>query len=231
MHPIFLNNYCAIAQSILSKTCQQVGAWTSTAYQSFTLSCLVFFFCCCWQVYRFAQQEAADLPALEAEKEATPPRKKKKKLRLWSVHCRKIQLKKDASSNHVHNFTPCDHPGQPCDSNCPCVNAQNFCEKFCQCSSDCKFGHFVVTIEEWVLTVLFIRSKQVSRLSMQSSMQYQTVPLFLGRSWMWPRPVRHLWGGPPWCYQNYLQECQRSTGIAYVLFPNLATVHEYRMFL
>ncbi|XP_038223507.1 histone-lysine N-methyltransferase E(z) isoform X1 [Zerene cesonia] len=110
LHKVFANNYCAIAQLMLSKTCQQV--------------------------YRHLLVAGGEARGAEAER--TPPRKKKKKHRLWSVHCRKVQLKKDSASHHVYNYTPCEHPNQPCDNLCPCVQSQNFCEKFCQCSSDCQ---------------------------------------------------------------------------------------------
>lgn len=109
---VYRSNYCAIAKLIRSKSCKQV--------------------------YQFAAKEEALIPDVNEETTQTPPRKKKKKQRLWSMHCRKIQLKKDGTSKTVYNYQPCDHPGQRCDETCPCVMAQNFCEKFCQCSGDCQ---------------------------------------------------------------------------------------------
>ncbi|CAO2603470.1 Histone-lysine N-methyltransferase EZH2, partial [Lemmus lemmus] len=91
----YYDNFCAIARLIGTKTCRQV--------------------------YEFRVKESSVIAPVPTEDVDTPPRKKKRKHRLWAAHCRKIQLKKE-----------------PCDSSCPCVIAQNFCEKFCQCSSECQ---------------------------------------------------------------------------------------------
>lgn len=54
-------------------------------------------------------------------------------LRTWSHHHRKIQSKLEGQSNNRYHYTPCLHPGKPCDHSCPCVAARNFCEKYCYC--------------------------------------------------------------------------------------------------
>jgi len=110
---VFLHNYCAIAQTLITKTCKQV--------------------------YDFAQQDRSAMAAAEGLREHTPPKKKKKKKHSqWLNHCRKTQFKDGGGSAPVYNYVPCDHPGKACDSECPCVQSKYFCEKFCQCSSDCR---------------------------------------------------------------------------------------------
>lgn len=112
LHRCFLNNYCAISKGMLTKTCQQV--------------------------YEFAQEELKHTEPLELGKNASPPRKQQKKkinTKLWTMHIRK-NARKEANANNVYNYSPCDHSG-PCGNGCPCFESSNYCEKFCNCSSDC----------------------------------------------------------------------------------------------
>ncbi|XP_078012176.1 histone-lysine N-methyltransferase EZH1 isoform X2 [Phascolarctos cinereus] len=108
-HGTYFNNFCSIARLLGTKTCKQV--------------------------FQFAVKESLILK-LPTNELMNPSQKKKRKHRLWAAHCRKIQLKKDNSATQVYNYQPCDHPDRPCDSTCPCIMTQNFCEKFCQCNPD-----------------------------------------------------------------------------------------------
>ncbi|XP_068118410.1 histone-lysine N-methyltransferase EZH1 isoform X2 [Hyperolius riggenbachi] len=110
-HGTYFNNFCSIAKLMGTKTCKQV--------------------------FQFAVKDSLILKVPAKELMSTA-QKKKRRHRLWAAHCRKIQLKKDNSSNLVYNYQPCDHPDHPCDSTCPCIMTQNFCEKFCQCNCDCQ---------------------------------------------------------------------------------------------
>ncbi|XP_060138253.1 histone-lysine N-methyltransferase EZH1 isoform X1 [Zootoca vivipara] len=110
-HGTYFNNFCSISRLLGTKTCKQV--------------------------FQFAVKESL-IMKLPMNELLNPSQKKKRKHRLWAAHCRKIQLKKDSSSTQVYNYQPCDHPDHPCDSSCPCIMTQNFCEKFCQCNPDCQ---------------------------------------------------------------------------------------------
>uniref|UniRef100_A0AAY4C9F3 [histone H3]-lysine(27) N-trimethyltransferase n=1 Tax=Denticeps clupeoides TaxID=299321 RepID=A0AAY4C9F3_9TELE len=87
----------------------------------------------CKEVYEFAAKEVL-IHRVTVEDGGISPQKKKRKHRQDG----RLSVCKDNSSNQVYNYQPCDHPEHPCDSSCPCVITQNFCEKFCQCDPECQ---------------------------------------------------------------------------------------------
>ena len=83
---VFLQNYCAISQALVTKTCKQV--------------------------YEFAQKDSIDIEKAENMKEYTPPKKKKKKKHSQWLNARKNQQNEAGTSGTatVYNYIPCDHP-------------------------------------------------------------------------------------------------------------------------
>jgi histone-lysine N-methyltransferase EZH2 len=114
LHPLFGHNYCTLAEMIRTKTCREL--------------------------YQYGRRVSAELLRLngEAQERQLPSKKKKRNMRTWSHHHRKIQSKLEGQASSRYHYNPCLHPGKPCESSCPCVGTRNFCEKYCYCSLECQ---------------------------------------------------------------------------------------------
>lgn len=105
----YYDNFCAIARLIGTKSCRQVSGrvamrWTHLhvpEHNSHRVSPLS------RKVYEFRVKESSIIARAPTEDEDTPPRKKKRKHRLWATHCRKIQLKKGDGCSSSSFFSSC----------------------------------------------------------------------------------------------------------------------------
>lgn len=117
LRKVYPQNFCIISEILGSKDCSQIQAFIK-------------------------REDAISKPLVEEDEveediEQRNGRPKKKRRRAWSTHLRKFQMKRDDGQQWLRNYTPCHHPGKPCDNDCSCVISKNFCEKFCDCSPDC----------------------------------------------------------------------------------------------
>ncbi|KAK0088165.1 hypothetical protein PV325_012964 [Microctonus aethiopoides] len=110
LREVFPDHPCAIAQILLTKSCQEV--------------------------YKFAETEGCAFSNTNNDEDSAMRKKKNKKNRSW-LH-KNVQLKDYTTHNIAHNYEPCNHPGNECDDSCVCIKNKNFCEKFCQCSTECQ---------------------------------------------------------------------------------------------
>jgi len=122
LREIYPVNFCVISQLLKTHTCQETFAFSLVDREK-----------CMITDGQLATAGSSDAMGVEV----SPPRKKRKH-RLWTIHARHAQNKRgESSSSNVYNYTPCYHPGQPCDSSCSCFATGTFCEKFCLCAHDC----------------------------------------------------------------------------------------------
>ncbi|CAB4432133.1 unnamed protein product [Rhizophagus irregularis] len=83
----------------------------------------------CKQVYRRSRALGEVEKEQEVEIGSSSDEAKKKS--------RKIMTKIVIDAENHSEYHPCDHPGRPCDFNCPCKKGNVPCEKYCHCDLDC----------------------------------------------------------------------------------------------
>jgi len=112
----FPTDFCAVAKALRTKECRQV--------------------------YNFSCQENASSMRKKSITPGSPSKsvktsnyvkKMKNQQQIFKTHCAGVG---DVEYNQP--FSPCHHPGKPCDEDCSCRLEKNLCEKFCYCSPDCK---------------------------------------------------------------------------------------------
>lgn len=111
----YYDNFCAIARLIGTKSCRQVSGRGRPTHRGAHLHLPDGgFMLTKWplspQVYEFRVKESSIIARAPTEDEDTPPRKKKRKHRLWATHCRKIQLKKGDGAAPAPPPSPSPHP-------------------------------------------------------------------------------------------------------------------------
>lgn len=116
---VYPMNYCIISEIVGTKDCSQVQAFIKNDSE----------------VVSKSRTESINGDVSNFN-DSQGPRKKKRR-RAWSSHLRRFQVKREEDQHNLRNYLPCDHPGKSCDSECPCVQSRNFCEKFCNCAPDC----------------------------------------------------------------------------------------------
>ncbi|CAF0965002.1 unnamed protein product [Brachionus calyciflorus] len=140
LSPTLKYNCCLLAKAIKSKTCQQIYDYMIVNDGKARLSLN-------------SKEREQNNGTIRGESQETENRntskrssKKSKKTKAIKSHflARKLHQEvngdgddQEADSASVNNYFPCDHPGEPCNDKCRCVQNRNFCEKFCQCSDDC----------------------------------------------------------------------------------------------
>jgi len=123
---VYQENYCAIARTLRTKTCQEV--------------------------YEFAQKEKASAAAVSPQAVGEFCGKRKRfRHKDWAKNYNKVSAVNRTANGQmlvdsVSSYLPCSHDGSCTDIGendgteigpCVCADRHTFCEKFCQCSLDC----------------------------------------------------------------------------------------------